>query len=186
MEISNVLNRLSKYLLLPIFLLTIAFPSQAAMFLKLGDIQGESTDPEHSDWINLLSVNEAISRPTSSTDSTRTRSSAVFEDVGIGKELDKSSPKLREALASGRVFPKAEIELTTTCGAGAREVYFKYELTNVSVTSISLNASGSETAPVEEFSLNFEEIKWTYTILDESCNPGGTVEAIWSIETGSP
>lgn len=184
MKISNALNRLSKFVLLPLCLLTIAFQSQAAIFIKLGDIQGESNDRDHQNWIDVLSVSEGIHFPSGDTSgTTRIRGSAVFDDIGIGKELDKSSPRLREALARGEVLPKVEIEITASCD-GARVVYFRYELTNVLLTSISLNASGNETAPTEDFSLNFEEIKWTYTILENDCSTGGKVEANWAVDRG--
>lgn len=32
-------------------------------YLQFGDIKGESTEPKHHDWINLLSVSQNISRP---------------------------------------------------------------------------------------------------------------------------
>ena len=54
--------------------------------------------------------------------------------------------------------------------------YYRYELKNVFVTSYSTSgdSSGGETVPVEQFSLNYEEIKVTYNsvIRQYDCTSG--------------
>ena len=42
---------------------------------------------------------------------TRRRGDAIMEDLTCAKELDKASPKIAESVASGKVYPKVEIEL---------------------------------------------------------------------------
>ena len=185
-------NQKFNRLVIPVFtsfllLISLALPANAAIFVKFDGIDGESDDASHFNWVDTLSVAETIRSPGSgATGATRRRGDVIFDDIVIKKELDKSSVKLREKLARGAVIPKVEIEITATYG-GARVTYFKYELKNVVITSFSVSASGaSESVPVEEVSLNFEEIKWTYTEFDDTGSSRGNIEASWKIEAGTP
>lgn len=161
----------------------------AAGYIKLGDIKGESTDDSHKDWINLVSVSHGISRPLSSgiSGSTRQRASATFGDIVVVKELDKSSTKLQEAIATGEVFPLLELDLVAP-GSGVRagEPYLRWELKNVRVTNYRINGSvsGSD-RPTETIALNFEEIKVTYTEQAADGSKKGNVEYTWKIEEGT-
>jgi len=118
--------------------------------------------------------------------STRQRSSATLEDIVLVKELDKSTPKLAEAICTGVNFPKVEIHLCTSSEGGARIPYFKYELKNVRVTSYSVSgATDGGQPPTEQLSLNYEEIKWTYDELDKENKSKGAVETTWKVEEGT-
>ena len=53
------------------------------------------------------------------------------------------------------------------------------------VTSYDISGSGqSEEVPMETFSLNFEEIKVTYTECDREGKSKGNVEYSWKVEEG--
>ena len=154
----------------------------ASGFLKIGDIKGESTDNAHKDWIIIESFSQGQSR----SDGVGPRGSGhvIFTDITIAKELDKSSPKIAEAVANGKHFSQVDLELTRSTDSG-RVTYYAYELTNVLVTSYSISGSGqSEDVPVENFSLNFEEIKVTYTEYDKDGKKKGDVEYTWKVEEG--
>ena len=74
------------------------------------------------------------------------------------------SPKLMEAIVMGTVIPLVEIELTRNVGStGGRVTYYKYELTNVMITSYQTGGADAGDRPIEDFSLNFEQIKVIYT-----------------------
>jgi type VI secretion system secreted protein Hcp len=110
---------------------------------------------------------------------------ATVQDVSITKQMDKSSPKLAESGLSGKVFPKVEIHDTATYG-DARGTFLKYELKNVAVTSHNVSASGSGNAiPTESLSLNFEEMKQTYTEFDQKGTKKGNVEMTWKVSEGT-
>lgn len=159
--------------------------AEASGYMKLGDIKGESTDEGHEGSINLLSVSHDINRETKASGTTRARASATFGDIMVEKSLDKSSPKLQEAIAEGKSFPTAEIEFTRSVGERGEATYLKYELKNVMITSYSFhgNAAG-DPIPVDTISLNFGEIKVTYTEFDENGNSKGNVEYTWKVEKG--
>ncbi len=158
-----------------------------AGYIKIGDIKGESTDDGHKDWINTLSVSNSITRPmgAGASGSTRHRSSCTFGDIVVVKEVDASSPKLQEAIADGKNFPKVEIHLCTSSEGGKRIPYLTWELKQARVSSYS--ASGSTDGgqpPTEQISLNFEEIKVTYDKLGKDNKSAGKVEYTWKIEEG--
>jgi type VI secretion system secreted protein Hcp len=103
----------------------------------------------------------------------------------VTKELDKSSPKLAEAVCKGKVFPKVEIHLTASYTDAGRVTYYAYELKNVQVVDYNISGSGqSDAVPAESMSLNFEEIKVTYTEADSKGKKKGNVEYEWKVEEG--
>jgi type VI secretion system secreted protein Hcp len=174
-------------LLLATSLLLLAASAQAAIFVKFDGIDGEARDRDHLNWSDVLSVNESLTLPDGgATGSTRTRGAARYQDIVLSKELDKASVKLREALALGRVIPKVEIEITASYTDAGRVTYFRYELKNVVITSFDMNASGNDEAgpPTENVSLNFEEIKITYTERDNDGTSKGNVEFTYRVEIG--
>ena len=158
----------------------------AAAYIKFDGIDGEAKSDGHKDWIEILSFNQGIHKPASgASGSTRRRSSTEFTDLVVAKELDKSSPKLAEAVATGRVIPRVALDVTVATERGD-VTYYRYELTNVIVTSYQVNMDNSEYLPMDSFSLNFEEIKVTYTGLEfgPKGEPGDLVEYSWKVEEG--
>lgn len=159
----------------------------AGGYLKIGDIQGESTDDGHKDWINLLSVSTSITRPmgAGASGSTRHRMSATFGDVVCVKEVDASTPKLQESIADGTNYPKVDLHLCTSSEGGKRIPYLVWELKNARVTSYSVSGStDGGNVPTEQVSLNYEEIKVTYDKLGKDNKSQGKIEYTWKIEEG--
>lgn len=153
--------------------------ADAAAYIKFDGVDGEATDSEHKGWIDVLSVSQSISRSMDSGLSARSSGAASFSDITVTKMLDKSSPKLAEAVATGKAIPTVEFHLTSTHGT-----YYKYELTNVMVTSYSMSG-GADERPTEEVSLNFAHIKTTYTEYDSDGKAKGNVEYTWNVEEGT-
>jgi type VI secretion system secreted protein Hcp len=158
-----------------------------AAYIKFDGLEGEAQDKEHKGWSDLVSFSQPMSKPGSGTGATRRRADVIVEDITLVKELDKSSPKLAEAICKGRVFPKVEIHLTASYTDAGRVTYYAYELKNAQVVSYSIHGSGqSDDVPTEDFSLNFEEIKVTYTENDSAGKKKGNVEYTWKVEEGEP
>jgi type VI protein secretion system component Hcp len=63
----------------------------------------------------------------------------------ITKEVDKASPLLAQAAASGKKIPKVKV----------KQEYMTFELKDVIVTSYKTSGGGSGKAPTESFTLNF-------------------------------
>lgn len=145
----------------------LGFPpaARAAAYLKLGDIKGEVVEANHLDWSSAEAVSLRVSRQAV-TDAAGTSTRTTSEFV-VSKALDRGSPTLLERLATGKPLPLVEVHLTRIAADGSRQVYLKYELKNVLISSYSVGADGdSTTTPMEQLSLNYEEIKVVYVRLD--------------------
>ncbi len=156
-----------------------------AAYIKFDGIDGEAQDEGHKKWSDLESFSQVIRKPGSGTGSTRRRGDVICEDISLKKELDKSSPKLAEAVCKGRVFPKVEIDVTASYTNEGRVTYYRYELKNCQVVDYTVGGSGqAEEVPSEDISINFEEIKVTYTENDKDGKSKGNVEYSWKVEEG--
>ena len=104
-----------------------------------------------------------------------------LQEATVSKSMDKSSPKLMEASAKGKVFtsPAPRGSMTTfvpagTCRVGAR--YPKasldtgtmiFEMENIMVSSCSTGSGGGGgSLPMEEISFNYGRIKTVYNAQD--------------------
>ncbi len=157
-----------------------------AAYIKFDGVDGEAQDKDHKGWSDIASFGQGLNQPGgAATGATRRRGDVVMDDISISKELDKASPKIAEAICKGKVFPKVEIQLTASYTDAGRVTYYAYELKNVLITSYNIGGSGqSEDVPMEDFSLNFEEIKVTYTEADSQGKKKGNVEYSWKVEEG--
>lgn len=130
-------------------------------FIKIGDIEGESTDDKHAGWIEITDYSMDITQTISTTASSSGGASAEradFTDFSITKQLDKATPKLALACADGTHFGKIVVEL---CRAGTDKLKFvEFILTNCILSSISM-AAGKE-FPEETISINYGKIEWGY------------------------
>ena len=157
-----------------------------AAYIKFDGVDGEAQDDKHKGWCDLVSFSQGMHKPGGgATGATRRRGDVILDDISATKELDKASPKLAEAVCNGKVFPKVEIHLTASYTDAGRVTYYAYELKNVLVTSYNISGSGqSDTVPMEDFMMNFEEIKVTYTETDAKGKQKGNVEYSWKVEEG--
>jgi len=140
-----------------------------------GTIEGESNyAPGGSKWCDMTTFVQALEKPGETYSARRSASGAPFEVV-VTKELDKASPKISEACVQSpvKVFPKVEIHLLTDI-LGSQEIYLKIVMTNVVVTEYSISGDADD-RPTEEFSLNYDEVTFTYTPYDSGGSPGSNV-----------
>jgi type VI secretion system secreted protein Hcp len=159
----------------------------ADMYLQLDGVPGESTDDKHKDWIELLSFNHGVIQPVSTTKSSAggaTTGRSEHGDYTITKYIDKASPKLMEACATGKHFSKAKIEL---CRAGGSQVpYMVVTMEEILISSVQHSSQDKSTDfPVENISLNYGKIEWTYTQQKrKDGSGGGNVTAKYDVTAG--
>ncbi len=155
-----------------------------AVFARFSDIDGESKDANHRDWIDILSLDWGVHHPGAGpSGSSRRRRAAVVEDVGLVLEYEKAAPKLLEKSLDGAVISLLEVELTATYG-GARVTYLRYEFKNVMMSSYHVSADGDdeEGPPVVLVECRVEEGKVRYSEFDETGSNLGNVETSWTVE----
>jgi len=167
-------------------------------YLKCGDIQGESVEPNHKGWINFLHVNFEVERPMpdGAIGATRHRTTATLRDIACVTEVDKATPKLKEAMCRGISFPEVEIHLITSSDGQQRTPYYTIKLKRVFVTDMFFLAgtpaeipdvilvSGVQGAvvPTVRYAFNYEEIEWIYDQLDKDNKSHGKLMARWKVE----
>lgn len=161
--------------------LTAGYHAHAGAFIKFDGIDGEATDTRHKNWSDLQSVSFGI-KVEADTGAGGMTSRPVAGEVKCVKVLDKSSPLLMRRLVLGELIPALTIEFTRSTAAG-NEPYLKYELKNVLISSYSVSpgGAGGDAVPTETLSLNYEEIKVTYTERDEAGQVRSTVEYTWNV-----
>ena len=85
-------------------------PAAADTFLRLGDIKGESTDQKHKDQIEVLSFTQSfINTFNDATGGGGGTGKVQCGAVTMMKNIDKSSPLLLKAVATGQHIKDALI-----------------------------------------------------------------------------
>jgi type VI secretion system secreted protein Hcp len=156
-----------------------------AAYMKLGDIKGDVSNPDHKEWIMIESMSAPIYRSIASgaRNQGRTQGETTLGDITVIKQLDKSSTKIQEASAKGDFQKEVEIHLCTDV-KGKEEPYLKYKLENVIISSYSFhgNSSGSP-LPTEQLSLNYTKVTWTYVVVNKDTGKKeGQVETMYDKE----
>jgi uncharacterized protein len=149
---------------------------EPGIYLELGDIAGECSDLNHDGWIVVDSMFFGVHEPEGgATGQSRRRGSVITEDLELVKELDKSSPKIADAVCKGKVFDSVTIEVIS--GTANPRLVVKYELKNVVLKSYWHYADMDEDVSTEDvFTMQFESITMTYTEYDYQGNPKGDTE----------
>jgi type VI secretion system secreted protein Hcp len=140
--------------------LALAAPARAdSVFLKLGDIRGESTAAGHAGEIDVQAWSWGATNPaTVATGSTGVSTGKVsVADLTLQKALDAASPKLFELVTIGTHTPTAI--LTARRDSDGLE-YLKITLTDVVVSTQQL--SGSSERPSESVGLSFAKVLVQY------------------------
>src|ERR1700704_7060610 len=106
------------------------------IFAKIGDIKGESADAKHKDEIEVLSfswglTNGATIGPGGGAGAGR----ATFQDLSIIHTIDKASPLLLKACATGQHLKEATIT-HRKAGKGQQE-YLVVKMNDVIITSVT-------------------------------------------------
>jgi type VI secretion system secreted protein Hcp len=151
------------------------------MFLKLGDLKGESIDETHKDETLVLAWSWGMSQSGSTHTGTGGGAGKVnVQDLSLTKYVDKASPAMQLACCGGTHYPDA---LLTVRKAGDKPLeYLKITLKDIIITSISTGGSGGEDRLTENVTLNFAQFKTEYTPQKADGSGDAVVEAGWDIQ----
>jgi len=129
------------------------------VFLKLGDIKGESKDSKHAGEIDVLSWSWGISQTgTMSQGGGGGAGKASFSDLSIMHAVDKASPVLMKACATGEHIKEATL-ISRKAGKGQQE-YLIIKMNDILITSVQ--PSGSSEHPMESFSMQASKVDLEY------------------------
>jgi type VI secretion system secreted protein Hcp len=153
-------------------------------FIKIKDIDGESTDGKHQGWIEVTAYSHGVNQSVSSTASSAGGASserANFHDFSFTKQLDIASPPLALACADGTHIDEIIVEL---CRAGTEKVKFmEYKLTNCLITGVNTTGSGGGDLPTEAVTIAYGKINWAYVKQDrQGGKAAGNMAAGWDLQ----
>ena len=137
------------------------------IFAKIGDIKGESVDDKHKDEIEVLSFSWGLANAAPAQGGAGRPS---FHDITFAHGIDKASPSLLRACATGEHIKDATITHRKP-GKGQQD-YLVIKLSDVIITSVALSdPSGGPSA--ENVSLAFAKVDLAYS----PQKPDGSLDA---------
>ena len=142
------------------------------MFLKLGDIKGESVDQKHKEEIDVLSWSWGMTQTgTTHLGSGGGAGKVAVQDLQFTHYVDKASPNLRLGCCTGKHYKDG---LLTIRKAGEKPLEFlKIKLEEIIISSVSTGGHSTDERLTENVTLNFAKFKEEYT----PQKPDGTGDA---------
>ena len=142
-----------------------------SIFARIGTIKGESRDAKHKDEIDVLSWSWGMSQSgTASPGGGAGAGKATFHDFTFTHQVDKASPLLMKACATGEHVKDATITVRKA-GQGQQE-YLTIKMTDLLVTSVSTSVSAEADATMESVVLTFAKVDLEY----RPQKPDGTLD----------
>lgn len=141
------------------------------IFAKIGDIKGESLDAKHKDEIEILSFSwGVINSGSAATGSGAGSGKATFQDLVVVHNIDKASPDLMRACATGTHLKEATITHRKS-GKGQQE-FLVVKMNDVIITGVT--HGGATGQPYSEtVSLAFAKVDLEY----KPQKPDGSLDA---------
>jgi len=142
-------------------------------FLKIDGIDGESTQKDHKGEIEIgsFSVSAQGAQGAGSQSSGAGAGKVSIQSFSITKTLDKSSPLLFQAAATGQHFKDATLSFTRKAG-GKEQTYLKFDFQNVLISSVQDGSSGGG-APTEQVTFAFQKVSEAF--IEPNGKTGATV-----------
>ena len=132
-----------------------------SIFARIGTIKGESRDAKHQDEIEVLSWSWGVSQTgTMAPRGGGGVGKASFHDFNFNHHIDKASPALMRACATGEHIKDATITVRKA-GRGQQE-YLVIKMTDILITSVSLSVSADADSTAESVTLTFAKVDLTY------------------------
>ena len=129
------------------------------IFAKLGDIKGESLDAKHKDEIEVLSYSWGVSNAGSMAHgSGGGEGKSTFQDLSFVHSVDKASPVLMQACATGVHLKEATI--THRKAGKEQHEYMVVKMNDVIITGVTHGGSGDGHS--ENVSLSFSKVSVEY------------------------
>jgi type VI secretion system secreted protein Hcp len=142
------------------------------IFLKLGDIKGESQDDKHKDEIDVLSWAWGVSQAgTMHTGGGGGHGKANFSDLTITHYVDKAHPVLLKSCATAEHIKEAM--LTVRKAGKTPQEFLLIKMNDIIITNVTPNGDGGEAGHTEQVSLQFSKVDVEY----KPQKPDGSLDA---------
>jgi type VI secretion system secreted protein Hcp len=132
----------------------------ADIFAKIGDIKGESLDAKHKDEIEVLSFSWGVTNTGSTSPGGGVSAGkATFQDLSIVHNIDKASPLLLQACATGTHLKEATI--THRKAGKSQQEFLIVKMNDIIITSVTHSGTGNQPGS-ENVSLAFAKVDFEY------------------------
>ena len=132
-----------------------------------GKIEGSVKVKGHEGKILIQAVEHTIEIPKSPQTGLPT-GKRIHMPMKVTKEIDKSSPKLYQALTSGEQFKSVVLEFYRISAKGTEEKYYTVKLSKAILTNMKswtpncLIQENRQLGHMEDVSFTYEKITWTF------------------------
>ena len=129
------------------------------IFAKLGDIKGESLDDKHKDEIEVLSFSWGVTNVAPAA-AAGAAGKVTFQNLSIVHRVDKASPLLMQACATGTHLKEA----TLTCRKAGKDQqeFFVVKMSDIVITGVTQSGAAGDTGS-EIVNLAFAKVDVGYT-----------------------
>jgi type VI secretion system secreted protein Hcp len=141
-------------------------------FARVDGVKGESKDAQHKDEIDVLSWSWGVSQSgTMAHGGGGGAGKATFQDLIFTHHIDKASPLLLKACATGQHIK--DVTITVRKAGKNPQDYLVIKLTDVLVTNVSLGLAAESAVTFESVSLQFAKVDFEY----KGQKPDGSLDA---------
>jgi type VI secretion system secreted protein Hcp len=131
------------------------------IFAKIGDIKGESLDSKHKDEVEILSWSWGVQQSgTMAHGGGGGEGKASFNDFNFTHHVDKASPVLLKACATGEHIKEATITVRKA-GKGQQE-FLIIKMNDILITSVNPSGSGDGASTAESVALQCAKVDLEY------------------------
>jgi len=127
-------------------------------YLEIPGIEGESTDKKHPKTIEIMSWSFGASNP-SMNNGGGMPSGIYLSPLFVTKRIDKSTPLLFKAMATGEHIKRAVLYVKKK---GAPEATQRYSFFDIFIENVYEMGTGSE--ELENLSLNYQKVEVAYKV----------------------
>jgi type VI secretion system secreted protein Hcp len=151
------------------------------MFVQIANVQGEALDKEFQGAVKALSWSWGMDQSsTAFSTAGRTGSAVKVQELSFTHFVDRATPKLMEYCATGKHISDARLTLRTS-GSDRPISYVVIDLKSVVVNKIAMGGDPSSGRSIEQVSLSFAAIQFTYKSVDATGRATGDVRFGWDI-----
>lgn len=151
------------------------------LFIKIGDIKGESQDDKHKGEIDVLAFNWGVHQAGSmGVGGGGGVGKASFGDFSFTHRFDKASPNLLKACANGEHIK--EVKLTVRKAGKTPQEFLIFKMNDVLITSVAPAGDGSDTGLIESVTLQPSKVDLEYKPQKQDGSLDAGVSFKWDIK----
>lgn len=154
------------------------------IFAKLGDIKGESLDAKHKDEIEVLSFSWGVANTVApgGGGGGGGAGKATFHDLSFVHRIDRASPLLMKACATGTHIKEAT--LTNRKAGKTQHEYLIVKMNDIIITGVAPSGvAGQPDTGSEMVTLTFAKVDLEYKTQNPNGTAGGGVSFRYDLTT---